>query len=109
MLLNPLTQLTVASWKEYLRFGYDSVAIPKAYTSRWSLSVMFIVAVHVLWCRYLHAFGGVRPQLYANSLKCVSSDSDLPCGAAKFTAGYVRLVGRSLHLVSVSCFVPLKK
>ena len=46
------------------------------------LSMMFIVALYLPWCRYLSAQVGVEPQLYADNLKCVS---------------------RSLHLVSVCC------
>ena len=37
---------------------------------------------------------GVEPQLYAVNLKCVSRDPDLLLSAARFTAGYVRLVGQ---------------
>ena len=37
---------------------------------------------------------GVQPQLYADNLKCVSRDSDLLLAAARFTTGYVRLVGQ---------------
>ena len=41
---------------------------------------MFIAALYLPWCRYLAAHGvGVQPQLYAD---------------ARFTTGYVRLVGQ---------------
>ena len=60
------------------------------------LSMMFIVALYLPWCRYLAAHGGVRPQLYADNLKCVSQDPDLLLSAARFTTGYVRLVGQEL-------------
>ena len=46
------------------------------------------------WCRYLSAQAGVQPQLYADNLKCVSRDPDLLLAAARFTTGYVRLVGQ---------------
>ena len=36
---------------------------------------------------------GVEPQLYADNLKCVSRDPGVLLRAARFTAGYVRLVG----------------
>ena len=36
----------------------------------------------------------VEPQLYADNLKCVSRDTDLLLSAARFTNGYVRLVGQ---------------
>ena len=35
------------------------------------LSMMFIVALYLPWCRYLAAHEGVQPQLYADFLKCV--------------------------------------
>ena len=34
------------------------------------LSMVFIVALHVPWCRYLQSLTDVRPQLYADNLKC---------------------------------------
>ena len=58
------------------------------------LSMMVIVALYVPWCRYLSALGGVRPQLYADNLKCVASDPALLFMLARFTAGYVRPVGQ---------------
>ena len=58
------------------------------------LSMMFIVALYLPWCRYLSAQVGVEPQLYADNLKCVSRDPLLLLSAARFTTGYVRLVGQ---------------
>ena len=58
------------------------------------LSMMFIVALYLPWCRYLAAHGVVQPQLYADDLKCVSRDPGLLLNAARFTTGYVRLVGQ---------------
>ena len=58
------------------------------------LSMMFIVALYLPWCRYLAAQEGVQPQLYADNLKCVSRDPQVLFRAAKFTTGYVRLVGQ---------------
>ena len=37
---------------------------------------------------------GVQPQLYADNFKCVSRNPDLLLRAARFTTGYVRLVGQ---------------
>ena len=34
------------------------------------------------------------PQLYADNPECVSSDPDVLLRAARFTTGYVRLVGQ---------------
>ena len=56
--------------------------------------MMFIVALYLPWCRYLSAQVGFEPQLYADNLKCVSGDPDLLLNAARFTTGYVRLVGQ---------------
>ena len=58
------------------------------------LSMMFIVALYLPWCRYLSAQVGIRPQLYADNLKCLSGSPDLLLHAARFTTGYVRLVGQ---------------
>ena len=58
------------------------------------LSMMFIVALYLPWCRYLATQEGVQPQLYADNLKCVSRDPGVLLRAARFTTGYVRLVGQ---------------
>ena len=58
------------------------------------LSMMFIVALYLPWCRYLSAQVGVEPQLYADNLKCTSREPELLLHAARFTTGYVRLVGQ---------------
>ena len=55
---------------------------------------MFIVALYEPWCRYHAAHEGVQPQLYADNLKCVSRDPGLLLHAARFTTGYVPLVGQ---------------
>ena len=56
--------------------------------------MMFIVALYLPWCRYLCAQVGIRPQLYADNLKCLSGNPDLLMHAARFTTDYVRLVGQ---------------
>ena len=58
------------------------------------LGMTFIVALHLPWCRSLAAQVGVQPQLYADNLKCLSGDPGLLWRAARFTTGYVRLVGQ---------------
>ena len=58
------------------------------------LSMMFIVAVHLRWCRYLGAQVGVQAKLYVDNLKCVSRDPEVLSGAARFTTGCVSLVGQ---------------
>ena len=58
------------------------------------LSTMLIVALYLPWCRYLGAQDGVETQLYAGNLKCVSRNPAALLRAARFTVGYVRLVGQ---------------
>ena len=58
------------------------------------LSMIFIVALYLAWCRYLGAQCEVSPQLYADNLKSVSGDTGLLLRAARFTTGYVRFVGQ---------------
>ena len=58
------------------------------------LSMMFIVALYLPWCKYLAAQDGLQPQLYADNLKCDSRDPGVLLRAARFTTGYVRLVGQ---------------
>ena len=64
------------------------------------LSMMFIVALYLLGCRYL-AF----PQLYGDNFKC--RDPGLLLRAARSTTWYVSLVGQEL-VPSVSCWARLK-
>ena len=56
--------------------------------------MMFIVALYLPCCRYLAAQEGVEPQSYADTLRCVSGDPLMLLRAARFTTGYVRLVGQ---------------
>ena len=56
------------------------------------MSMMFIVALYLPWCRYLAAHEGLQPQLYDDNLKCVSRDPKLLLSAARLTTGYVWLV-----------------
>ena len=60
------------------------------------LSMMFIVALWLPWCRYLQELPEVTPQLYADNLKCVSCNPGQLLRAARFTTAYVRLVGQEL-------------
>ena len=59
------------------------------------LSMVFIVALYSLWCRHLDTFRGVKPQLYADNLKCVSSNDDDLLEAAQVTNTHIRLVGQT--------------
>ena len=46
------------------------------------------------WCRALESIPGVRPQLCADNLKCVSGSPAALLGAARFTNMYISLVGQ---------------
>ena len=48
------------------------------------------------WCRHLESLPDVRPQLYADNLKCSTQCLHALFGAAKFTARYVRAVGQDV-------------
>ena len=47
------------------------------------LSMVFIVALYLPWCRALESIPGVRPQLYADNLKCVSGSPAALLSAAR--------------------------
>ena len=59
------------------------------------LSTILFVALYLPCCRYLEAFHGVKPLLYADNLKCVSSNDDDLLEAAWFTYSYIWLVGQT--------------
>ena len=60
------------------------------------VSMVFTVALYVSWCRYLESLTDVRPQLYADNLKCSAQCPHALFGAARFTARYVRAVGQDV-------------
>ena len=57
------------------------------------LSMIFIVALYVPWCRHLESLPDVKPQLYADNLKCSAARPRALFESAHFTAQYVRSVG----------------
>ena len=62
------------------------------------LNMVFIVALHALWCRHLESLTGIQcchPQLYADNLKCNSNDVDTLLAAAQFTVSCVKVVGQN--------------
>ena len=59
------------------------------------LSMVFTVALYLPWCRHLESFRGVKPQLYADNLKCASTDDADLLEAARSTNTYIRLVGQA--------------
>ena len=60
------------------------------------LSMVFIVALYVPWCRHLEAILAIEPQLYADDLKCSAECPNALFGAARFTAQCVRSVGQDV-------------
>ena len=60
------------------------------------LSMVFIVALYVPWCRHLESLPDIKPQLYADNLKCSAVRPRALFEFAYFTARYVRLVGQDV-------------
>ena len=60
------------------------------------LSMVFIVALYVPWCRRLESLPDVKPQLYADNLKCSAERPRAQFESARFTAQYVRSVGQDV-------------
>ena len=60
------------------------------------LSMVFIVALYVPWCRHLESLPDIKPQLYADNLKCSAVRPRALFESAYFTARYVRLVGQDV-------------
>ena len=60
------------------------------------LSMVFIVALYVPWCRHLEGMPVIEPQLFADNLKCSAECPNALLGAARFTAQYVRSVGQDV-------------
>ena len=81
-------KLSCGLWQSFTRNGGIPQGCP--------LSMDVIVAQSLPWCRHLESFRGVKPQLYADKLKCVSGDDDDLLAAAGFCDGFFRLVGQAL-------------
>ena len=58
--------------------------------------MIFIVALYVPWCRHLESLPDVKPQLYADNLKCSAARPRALFESAHFTAQYVRSVGQDV-------------
>ena len=58
--------------------------------------MVFIVALYVPRCRHLESLPDVKPQLYADNLKCSAERPRALFESARFTAQYVRLVGQDV-------------
>ena len=63
---------------------------------RLSFEYGFIVALYVPWCRHLESLPDIKPQLYADNLKCSAVRPRAFFESAYFTARYVRLVGQDV-------------
>ena len=48
--------------------------------------MIFIVDLYLPWCKALESIPGVRPQLFADNLKCVSGYRAALLSAARFTS-----------------------
>ena len=60
------------------------------------LSVVLLVAFFVPWCSHLETLPDVKPQLFADNLKCSAERPGALLGSARFTARYVRSVGQDV-------------
>ena len=60
------------------------------------LSMVFIVALYVPWCRHLESLPDIKPQLYADNLKCSTVRPQASFESAHFNAKYARLVGQDV-------------
>ena len=58
--------------------------------------MVFIVALYFPWCRHLESMLDVKPQLYADNLKCSAELPGALFDSARFTAQYVRSVGQDV-------------
>ena len=58
--------------------------------------MVFIVALCVPWFRHLDSLPDVKPQLYADNLKCSAERPGALLDSARFTAQYVRSVGQDV-------------
>ena len=61
------------------------------------LSMVFIDALYVPWCRHLESLPDIKPQLYADNLKCSTAQPRALFESAYFTARYGRLVGQDVY------------
>ena len=90
-----LGRLGLPDWFRKVYFSYHS-QVRLRLSLGCPLSVVFIVALYVPWCRHLEALPAVKPQLYADNLKCSAERPGAFFGSARFTAEYVRAVGQDV-------------
>ena len=64
---------------------------------------VFIVVLYLPWCRSLESTGGIKPQVCADNLKRVCSNSDALLDAAHFSNRNIIAVGQVV--ASTECFV----
>ena len=57
-------------------------------------SIVFIVTLYAPWCWYLSVQTGVTSQLYADNLKCTTTDDTHLLADARFIDCYIRAVGQ---------------
>ena len=69
------------------------------------------VALYLPWCKYIHEFPDVTPQLYADKL-CISSNLGQLLRKTQFTVAHFRLVGQEpapTKCISMSTSVAVRK
>ena len=99
-----LSSLGLLAWFRHAYFEYHAhvrlrFELPAGLGEPWTrdggipqgcpLSMMFIVALCLPWCRYL-AQEGLSLSCAADNLKCASRDPGVLLRAARFTTGYSR-------------------
>ena len=86
-----------------VNLGVEMVVFPRAVP----LSMIFIVALYVPWCRHHDSLPDIKPQLYADNLMCSDERPRALFESARFIAQYARQLVRTFLLVSVSFLVLL--
>ena len=87
---------------KHLMFPTSRSVIPQVC----SLSVVFIVALCVPWCRHLEVMPDVKPQFYANNLKCSAERPGASLMLTGSLLGISVLLFKMCRLACVSFLVP---
>ena len=104
-----LSSLGLPGWFRHVYFEYHAhvrlrFKLPAGLGESWTrdggipqgcpLSMMFIVALYLPWCRYLAAHDELDLSLMLITLSVCPRDPGLLLHVARVTSGYVRLVGQ---------------
>ena len=82
--------------------GVGMVSIPQGCP----LSMVFVVALYVPWCRHLEVMPDVKPQLYADNLKCSAQHPGPSLMLLGLLQAMSELSVKMCHLASVFFLVP---